>query len=919
MDTSRALLTSILLFSLMSTHAAVENKYLKEAKEYLQQGETQAAVIELKNALQQDPANIEARLLLGKLYLQSGDGASAEKEIERAIRLDADKALWQVELGKAYLLQNKFKEIINSIESDTALSGEIQAEVYNLRGRAYLATGAHADAQEAFQQALAQRPGDEVAELGLIQVTILSGDRQTGEPQLDSFLEKFPDNIEGRLLRGELLRQSKQNDRAMADYNYVLDKSPGNLRALLGRTTLYLLLANHDAAAKDLEALAKIAPTSPLVQYLQAVFNFQQGKLEQAEELLVKVLNQAPNHTQSQLIYGAILFRKGEYVAADEYLSRALAMLPGHLQTIKLVAAVKIKLRQFDQAISVLEAGLKDHRDDAQLRVMLGNVFLQTGRFEEGSELLAKAVEQMPDQAALRTQLAFGLLAQGETKNAIDELQSAVDLGQDLIQADVLLVLSHLRNKEIEQALKASQALEQRSPDNPLAYNLSGLAWMASGDEASAREKFLKALELDPMFVTAHINIARIELGHNRLEETEVQFKAVLDKVPSNITALLGMAGLEARRKNREGMYDWLIKARDLNPNSSKPGILLTQSYLQDGENLKALRAARESVSSFPNDAEVLQVLGIAQIATGEVNSAIQSFRQLVEVNKSPQTLTQLANTLKRIDNYSEARINLSLALQIDPNYLPALTSLGDVAFKEGELTETQEIAKRIQREYPDQSIGYQMEAAGLLKQNQSEPAIGLLERAYQLQPTAQLALQLSRLHHLNGATQKSLDQLSDWLQKQPADVEVRSVYANRLQQLGDIEKAALQYETVLQTAPDNVTVLNNLGWIYQQQGDRRALEVGGRAFQLAPEKPEIVDTYGWILVNFGETQKGLVRLKEAFAKMPDNPEVAYHVGYALSKAGNNQEAKKVLMRIVRDHKGTGFAEQAEKLHASLK
>ena len=80
-------------------------------------------------------------------------------------------------------------------------------------------------------------------------------------------------------------------------------------------------------------------------------------------------------------------------------------------------------------------------------------------------------------------------------KSAIDELQSAVDLGQDLIQADVLLVLSHLKNGEVEEALKASQELEKRSPDNPLAYNLTGLAYLASGDEVKARKSFSKRLK----------------------------------------------------------------------------------------------------------------------------------------------------------------------------------------------------------------------------------------------------------------------------------------------------------------------------------------------------------------------------------------------------------------------------------------
>ena len=919
MNVFRTLLSLLLILSFITASASEDSQYLDDAREYIKDGKTDAAVIQLKNALQKNPENVEARLLLGKIYIQVGDGASAEKELDRAVRLKASKELWQVDLGQAYLLQKKFDQLLASIEPDPTFSGTTQAAVYNLRGQAYLATNSLDKARAAFEQALSSQPENEQAELGMTQVTIASGDRDEGSKMLDAFLDKYPDNSHGRMLRGEILKQQQQLDAALVDFDHVISKEPNNLRALLGRTILYLQQADYDSAAKDLAVLNKVAPKSPVVLYLNGVSAFQQQRIKEAEEYIRQVLNLIPNHPQSQLIYGAILFAGGEYVQADEYLSRALTVLPGHLPTIKLLAATRIKLRQFDKAVTVLESGMADHPEDVQIIAMLGNVYLQTGRFEEGSELLAKAVEKQPDLASLRTQLAFGLLARGETKGAIDELQSAVDLGQDLIQADVLLVLSHLKNKEIDEALKASEALEKRSPENPLAYNLTGLAYLAAGDEIKAREKFIKALEIDPAFVTAQINLARIELSHNRLEKTEELFQAVLEKAPDNITALVGMAGLEERRNNLEGMYEWLVKAQERNPKSSKPGVLLAQAYLRAGENLKALRAARETISSFPDNAEVLRILGTVQIAAGEINSAIQSFKQLNQVQQTPQNLTLLANTLLRVENYGEMRSTLQQALEMDPDYLPALSALGNVAIQQEKFDEAIDIAKNIQNKYPLRNVGFRLEAVALLKQEKQSEAFLLLEKAYQLQKSADLALQLSQLYRLQGDQQGSLNQLNDWLQYRPDDIGIRSIYATLLQQLGENEKAVSEYEIVIEKMPDNILVLNNLAWLYQLDNNRRAIDLSERAFRLAPEKPEIVDTYGWILVNFGEYDKGLIYLREAFAKMPENPEVAFHVGYALSKTGNNEEAQKVLGRIVRDHQESPYAKKAEALSLTLK
>ena len=55
--------------------------YYQDAVKRLQEGNAGAAVIQLRNAIQRDPNNLDARLLLGRLYLQAGDGPSAEKEL----------------------------------------------------------------------------------------------------------------------------------------------------------------------------------------------------------------------------------------------------------------------------------------------------------------------------------------------------------------------------------------------------------------------------------------------------------------------------------------------------------------------------------------------------------------------------------------------------------------------------------------------------------------------------------------------------------------------------------------------------------------------------------------------------------------------------------------------------------------------
>ena len=79
--------------------------------------------------------------------------------------------------------------------------------------------------------------------------------------------------------------------------------------------------------------------------------------------------------------------------------------------------------------------------------------------------------------------------------------------------------------------------------------------------------------------------------------------------------------------------------------------------------------------------------------------------------------------------------------------------------------------------------------------------------------------------------------------------------------------------------------------WYYSEKGDSQAVNLGRRAYELARNRPEIVDTYGWILVQTGEFIEGEKTLQEAVVLAPEHQEIIYHLGYSLHKLGRQDEA----------------------------
>src|SRR5262249_31271875 len=86
----------------------------------------------------------------------------------------------------------------------------------------------------------------------------------------------------------------------------------------------------------------------------------------------------------------------------------------------------------------------------------------------------------------------------------------------------------------------------------------------------------------------------------------------------------------------------------------------------------------------------------------------------------------------------------------------------------------------------------------------------------------------------------------------------------------------------------------NNLAYLLAESGgDKdRSLQLAQLAKEVSPDDPSISDTLGWILYNRGVYQQAFTLLKESATKLPENPEIQYHLAMAARKVAATQPAK---------------------------
>jgi Flp pilus assembly protein TadD len=66
------------------------------------------------------------------------------------------------------------------------------------------------------------------------------------------------------------------------------------------------------------------------------------------------------------------------------------------------------------------------------------------------------------------------------------------------------------------------------------------------------------------------------------------------------------------------------------------------------------------------------------------------------------------------------------------------------------------------------------------------------------------------------------------------------------------------------------------------------------------------MDTLGYVMVEQGDVAKGLAMLRKAATLAPNNPDIHFHVAWALHKSGDGAGARKELEQLLA--KGTKFS-----------
>ncbi|MGZ3429806.1 MAG: tetratricopeptide repeat protein, partial [Polyangia bacterium] len=194
-------------------------------------------------------------------------------------------------------------------------------------------------------------------------------------------------------------------------------------------------------------------------------------------------------------------------------------------------------------------------------------------------------------------------------QQAISHLRRALAIDAYDIQAYSILALVYYTIAENDKSkLDLAELVCRQARDEieggknyPPIYNTLGLIQLRKKNPSKALVQFEQAVQLDPKYIEAHLNIGAIGLSTRQYEKAGQSFAAVLKLDPKNFDATIGMGVASRGLKKVDEAESWYKKASELDPRNCAVQYnlgVLYQDYKSDPDNAN-MRTAKDLFNKF--------------------------------------------------------------------------------------------------------------------------------------------------------------------------------------------------------------------------------------------------------------------------------------------------------------------------------
>jgi tetratricopeptide (TPR) repeat protein len=364
----------------------------------------------------------------------------------------------------------------------------------------------------------------------------------------------------------------------------------------------------------------------------------------------------------------------------------------------------------------------------------------------------------------------------------------------------------------------------------------------------------------------ARLALAQAAFAGGDRQRARLEARMALDAKPDSELAILALA--QATPEPAEATQ-LLADFLDRYPHAREVRVALARMLVEQKQYGKARTEFEALLDEQPQDLTSLYALGVLGVHTNDLEAAERYLTTYLDLlSNNPEEERDPNQALLLLAQIAEERKDTDAALKwlarIEPGeaYLNAQIKRAQVMAKRGDL----EAARQALHE---------------------STATGEREQSLLIIAEGQLLRDAGQLHEALAVFEAGLELF-------PANTDLLYDYAMVAEKAHRWKIMESALRKIMEIAPDNQHAYNALGYSFAERGTRlqEAQELIGKALELAPNDPFIMDSMGWVQFRLGNLDEAETALRRAYALRPD-AEIAAHLGEVLWTKGKKEDAQK--------------------------
>lgn len=886
--------------AIASALSACSKDPLTSGTELLQKGDIGGAVIEFKNAVQDNPQSLNARLALANALERAPDSVGAEQHLRKALDNGGDAEKLTPRIALMMLDRGEHTKILNEFSKRTLKTPAGNSDLKAILSMAEAALGHPKQAVELLDALSAETT---LSKLAQGQVYAQQGKMAQAIESLDTAIKLADKNDAATWWAYRALHRTyaAAGDpvKALGAIKAAYEIAPWHV-GIAGEYGDALVGANQFAdAAAVRDNLRKRAPNHYWTHYLDAVILAEEGDIEGSHAAGLKVLAVAPSHLRSNLIVASAELQNGNAPMAEERLRKVLHDQPRNLAAIQMYATAQMRNGNHAAAAETIERGLRLSPEDRRLLTLSTDLAVLKKDVAGAKKTLNKLLALNPKDGQSLMRLAELGIMDKNTAEAAAYLKEALPYVQDApILRDRSLVLA-LNSGNLELAQQLADHAVQSRPKDPASHLAMAALKETQKDIAAARQAALKALELKADYQPALNALGSFSRTPEDQGELLRHYELAVAAKPDTPETYVEYLRLLRRSNGDDGkIIPTLEKGVSGNPAIAAIRAILIDELIRAGRYDDALSSAQSGASITNAPAESTGLLAGIYERLGKSEQAMDVYRKLA--TNYPQRSDwrlKLAELNVRAGHLQEARTTLR-GLMTDMPYEPtAYIALAKLTAREN-LSEAISIARQLGEKKTNKRTAMLLEGDLLMMVGKKDEALQQFTIAAKSGAMPEAAISTAQLLDATNRQAAADHELADALRKFPAHPQLLAFIGQRQLQLGNQAKAVEFLQKASSLAPRNPALLNDLAWAQIQLKQPDALANAQAAVSMQPSNPAILDTYGMALHQAGNTKSATVYLRAASNLAPNAATPKLHLAEVLISSGDKNGAGQILNSI---------------------